>query len=253
MTVKRAYIRLFTTVFLIIVTMILYILKVSKLRLGVSFFGFILCAVIALIFSYKTIKDVEAKIDDKNIKKTEKYDWITFVALSVMFIFVLFMFFILPSSVSQTSMTPTLNDKERILIYHFQYKPHKNDIVIIKMSEDDYPRAGGILNSNTYFVKRIVALPGDEITFKLLDKNTFYVYINNEIYKNSYGESYEITDYQKAALELDLIDSKVPNKMYLVFGDNEMGSQDSRTFGPIKEKDIVGKVIYKIWPLGRID
>lgn len=252
MTAKKAYQKIFITIILIVFTLIFYGLKVSKLKLGWSFLGFMFCAFFAFLFSFKIFDELEKKQETLN-HKNQLYDWLSFLAISLMFIFIIFMFFVLPTTVSQTSMSPTLNNKERVLVYHFKYEPKKGDIVIISMSKESYPRAEGLRGKNAFFVKRIVALSGDKITFKHVAKDYYNIYINDELYKNSVGEIYQIKDYQKINLELDLENNIVPKDKYIVFGDNEQGSQDSRSFGPILKKDIIGKVIYKIWPLGKVD
>ena len=257
MTIRKAYVRLSISILLMILTIIFYAYGVSKLELRWSLMGFSIGAILSIFSVILSIHTLSHKREIKNLGFLTKHryeflDWFTFLSVSMMSIFMLFMFILLPSDVSQTSMFPTFSDGDRILIYHFQFEPQKNDIVVIKMTEETYPRVSGAFDSETYFVKRITGMPGDTITFQHAYGDIYYILINGLVYENQYGQSYQLRDYQKEALETDLADGKIPVGMYLVFGDNESGSQDSRTFGPIYEKDIVGKVIYGIWPLGSI-
>lgn len=258
MTLKKAYIRLSISIILMILTILFYAYGVSKLDLRWSLMGFSIGAILSLFSILLSIHTVSHKSEIKKLNFITKHrfeflDWFTFLSVSMMSIFMIFMFFLLPSDVSQTSMQPTFEDGDRILIYHYDYQPQKNDIVVIKMTTEKYPRVLGNIDDQTYFVKRIVAVPGDLITFELSYGDVYQILINGIVHQNMYGETYYLKAYQKEDLENDLWDGKVMNNQYIVFGDNQDGSQDSRLFGPIYQEDIIGKVIYKMWPLGGIE
>ncbi|MBN2268348.1 MAG: signal peptidase I [Acholeplasmataceae bacterium] len=257
MTLKKAYIRLSISILLMVTTIIFYAYGVSKLNLRWSMVGFSIGAILSIFSVILSIHSVSHKRDIKNLNFMTKHrfeflDWFTFLSISMMSIFMIFMFFLLPSDVSQTSMYPTFEDGDRILIYHYAYEAQKDDIVVIKMTTENYPRVLGVVDDQTYFVKRVVGVPGDLLTFELSYGDYYQILINGEVHKNLYGEIYYIKAYQKEDLEGDLWDGIVPVGQYIVFGDNQDGSQDSRLFGPVYSEDIMGKVIYKMWPLGGI-
>ena len=257
MTLKKAYIRLSISIILMVTTIIFYAYSVSKLNLRWSLVGFSIGAILSIFSVLLSIHSVSHKSEIKNLNFFTKHrfeflDWFTFLSVSMMSIFIIFMFFLLPSDVSQTSMYPTLEDGDRILIYHYLYEPEINDVVVIKMTVENYPRVLGNIDDQTYFVKRIVAMPGDTITFELSYGDVYQILINGEVHKNLYGEIYYLKAYQKEDLEGDLLNGEVPLGQYMVFGDNQDGSQDSRLFGPVYKEDIMGKVIYKLWPLGGV-
>lgn len=257
MTLKKAYIRLSISIILMVLTIIFYAYGVSKLNLKWSLVGFSIGAILSIFSVLLSIHTVSHKKDIKNLNFVTKHrfeflDWFTFLSVSMMSIFMIFMFFLLPSDVSQTSMYPTFEDGDRILIYHYDYQPKVNDVVVIKISVENYPRVLGDIDDQTYFVKRIVAVPGDLITFELSYGDHYQILINGKVHQNLYGETYYLRAYQKEDLENDLVSGLVPDGKYLVFGDNQDGSQDSRLFGPVFSEDIVGKVIYKMWPLGGV-
>lgn len=258
MTLKKAYIRLSISILLMVTTIVFYAYSVSKLNLKWSIVGFSIGAILSIFSVLLSIHTVSHKRDIKNLNFFTKHrfeflDWFTFLSISMMSIFMIFMFFLLPSDVSQTSMVPTFQDGDRILIYHYLYEPELDDIVVIKMTSEKYPRVLGEIDNQTYFVKRIVAMPGDAISFELSYGDFYQILINGEVYQNLYGETYYLKAYQKEDLESDLLGGMVPMNQYLVFGDNQGGSQDSRLFGPVYQEDIIGKVIYKMWPLGRVE
>ncbi len=132
-----------------------------------------------------------------------------------------------PVRVTGTSMNPTLNNKEIMILvkvtkYFTAYK--RFQIVVIK-------------TGNSYLIKRVIGLPGEKI--KCLDG---IIYINNEALKDNYG----------SGITSDFEEVKLGNDEYFVMGDNREVSQDSRIIGPIKENDIKGYTNLVIYPLNQI-
>ena len=189
-------------------------------------------------------------------------DWITFFSLSFMSILFVFSFFILPSNVNQSSMFPTLSSNDRILIYHFMYEVEKNDIVVIEMRQDVYPNIPNTSfmdpystnqNDFVFYVKRVYAMKGDTITFERTSNNsdTFYIFVNDVKLESSVNVSYTLTFNQMTFLQSQLKDSVI-EQGYFVLGDNALASLDSRAFGLVREIDVMGKVIFKLWPFGGV-
>ena len=139
-----------------------------------------------------------------------------------------------PFVVSGVSMVPTFIDGEYLVIDKVTYrykKPQRGDIIIF-----EYP-----LDPSYYFIKRVVALPGETITID--------------------GAHVEVTDQNGASKMLDepYISSTNPKKdvsritlakdEYFVLGDNRDESSDSREWGPLQEKFIVGRALISMYPL----
>ncbi len=133
------------------------------------------------------------------------------------------------------SMSPTLSDGDNLLVDKLSYRfsdPKRFDIIVFP-----YQYA-----QNTYYIKRIIGLPGE--TVRIAEDGT--IYINGEVLIESYGK--EIISADKigiAAQEITLGDDE-----YFVLGDNRNNSSDSRNpaVGNIKREDIVGKAFFRIWP-----
>lgn len=177
-------------------------------------------------------------------------EWVLFISLSLSFILLIFSFVIIPSNVNQQSMMPTLNDGDRILIFHFNYEPQRGDIIVIEVNHEDYPMIpqSTFRDSETvFFVKRLVGLPGDRIHFEL-ENGQSYLYINDEKVLSVSGHGYLVTEQQQLWILSQLEDDIL--QQYFVLGDNSTSSLDSIEFGQVNPFDIMGKVIFRLWPFG---
>lgn len=141
-------------------------------------------------------------------------------------------FIITPILVSGDSMKPNLHDNEVLLIKKINYNSstiERFDIVVIK-------------EENEEIIKRIIGMPGEHISYK-----------NNKLYVNDkiVSENFEFRDTRDFNLEEICNCSTIPEGKYLVLGDNRPISKDSRIIGLIDEEDIIGKAIYRIWPIAK--
>ena len=173
------------------------------------------------------------KMDFRDIKEffkdTFKYIIVVVVVL-LLFIFVMGL-----QQVIGPSMNPTLKEGDILIVNKILYrigKIQRNDIVVLTQDEK-------------YMVKRVGGLPGEHIEYK-----DNYVYVNGEKFKEPFIDTDKITteDFKLEDLGYD----KIPDDMYLVLGDNRVNSKDSRDFGLVKKKHIVGKAWLRIWPFNKI-
>lgn len=141
-------------------------------------------------------------------------------------------FLITPVRVSGTSMYPTLEDKQIMILNKVALKfssIKRFDIIVLNYEESP-------------LVKRVIGLPGEKIEYK-----NNQLYVNNKKANDKYGDG-KTNDFTLDKLEYDVI----PNNMYLVLGDNRETSADSRVIGLIKKDNILGKTSLVIWPLNKI-
>jgi signal peptidase I len=131
------------------------------------------------------------------------------------------------------SMLPTLQTNDRVIvdknIYHTQL-PRRGDIVVFQPTE-----ALRKENFKDVSIKRIVGLPGE--TFKITNG---IVYINGKFLSEDY-----ILERDSYQLETTVI----PANNYFVLGDNRNTSHDSRHWGSLPSHLIVGKIIWRYYPL----
>lgn len=163
--------------------------------------------------------------------KREVLEWVVTIALALVVAFVVRTFLFEPVRVDGHSMDFTLTDGEIMLVTKPEYllgDPERFDVVICH-----YPNRG-----DTYFVKRVVGLPGDKVAVR-----DGFLYVNGEKYEEEY-----ITNRPNYAM----LEYTVPAGTYFVLGDNRSNSNDSHTIGPIPREMILGKVHCVLFPLNVI-
>ena len=142
-------------------------------------------------------------------------------------------------------MEPTLEDGDTVFVFQI-HSTFKRDKIVV-MDATFYPD----INSETfdyyessstekYYVKRIQALPGDTIAY--VEKGT-----NLELYINDqFVQVIKNINYQKIVKHLIAeVDGVIPHGKYLLLGDNSDASKDSRSFGLVEEKHILGIVNFR--------
>ena len=143
-----------------------------------------------------------------------------------------------PHRVEGSSMYPTFKDGDYIITDKVSYKvgePQRGDVIVFKDPA----------NNSQDFIKRVMALSGDTLEVKegkvyLNDKELPEDYIDNDIVTRP---GTFLKDGQSIFVE--------PGK-FLVFGDNRPHSSDSRAWGYIEKKEIIGKVFFRYWPINQI-
>ena len=178
-------------------------------------------------------------------------DWVVTIAGAIAIVVAIKAWIINPYRIPSSSMEPTLHCardggsgclarfSDRVLanrfIYHFR-DPRRGEIVVFDVPEIARAKcgAGGV------FVKRIIGLPGDT-----WEEKRGYVYIDGKRLKESYLKP-DRRDF------LTHHSVKVGRDQYFVMGDNRSSSCDSRVWGTVPRKNIIGKVFAIYWPPQRI-
>ncbi len=135
------------------------------------------------------------------------------------------------------SMEPMLNDGDNLIVDKISYRfqdPKRYDIIVFPFRYKE----------KTYYIKRIIALPGETV---YIDENGS-IYIDGEILEESYGKEV-ILDPGRAYEPITLGEDE-----YFVMGDNRNNSSDSRdpVVGNIHRDELIGKAWMRIWPLNKI-
>ena len=171
-------------------------------------------------------------------------------------------FLVKPFRIPSESMEPTLDVGQRVLVDRVTYrigKPELHDVVVFKppagADNDNEDSACGVRHSpesacprptkarsDTNFIKRVVAVGGDRL--KIVDGR---VYRNGKLQKESFIRPDAGCGICNLPKEIT-----IPKGYYFMMGDNRGQSQDSRVWGPIPEKWMIGQAFVTYWPPKRI-
>jgi signal peptidase I len=178
-------------------------------------------------------------------------------------VFVLRSFIVEPFQIPSSSMVPTLQVGDYILVNKYTYGI-RLPVIRTKVLAVNEPKRGDVMvffpphMNDTYYIKRVVGLPGDTVTYR--DKR---LTINGEpvatewlavvpegrsrfnVGLESLGETSHLTQVDQTRPEREFSVVVMPGH-YFMMGDNRDNSSDSRIWGQVPEKDIVGKA-FAIW------
>lgn len=159
--------------------------------------------------------------------------WIVYIAIILGITYVIITFVGQRTSVSGDSMETTLHDGDQLIVDKLSYRfrePERYDIIVFPYQYQE----------NTYYIKRIIGLPGE--TIQIIDG---YTYIDGErLESDIYGA--EVMQNSGIAAEPIILGEDE----YFVLGDNRNNSQDSRdpSVGVLKGKDFLGRAWVRIFP-----
>ena len=133
-----------------------------------------------------------------------------------------------------SSMESTLSNNDNLIVDKISYRfqdPKRFDIIVFPYQYAE----------ETYYIKRVIGLPGETIRIDELGT----IYVNDVMLEESYGR--EIMKEPGRAFETITLDEDE----YFVLGDNRNNSSDSRdpSVGNIQENQIIGRAFIRIWPL----
>ena len=153
----------------------------------------------------------------------------------VIIVLLLFIFVVGLQGVVGPSMSPKLKEGNIILVNKFKYRfkdVKRYDVIVL--SQDD-----------KYMIKRVIGIPGDYIEYK--NNN---LYINGKLTNEDFIDKTQVKTNDFSLKNLGY--TQIPEGKYLVLGDNREDSMDSRDYGLVDKKNIIGKASLRIWPLNKI-
>ncbi len=160
------------------------------------------------------------------------------VIVAVATVFFIRTFLVQPFLVSGASMEPNFAGGDYLLVDEITYRlrePDRGEVIVFK-----YPQ-----NPSVYYIKRVVALPGERVVVR-----NGQIAIFNKANPNGFqpNQNY-LTPGVQTAGNLDIV---LKDNYYFVLGDNRNYSFDSRSWGPLARDKIVGLVRLRLFPLTKV-
>lgn len=184
-------------------------------------------------------------------------DWISIFAICAALASFCFAFLFAVAEVDGTSMQPNYSQDDRVFVSYLE-KVDRFDVVVAYINEEDNildPRFLDLSTYPVYYIKRVIGLPGDRVTW-----DGGYLRINGELIDEYYFDEETILSHRtfpgpnSSTFKYGNMDEVkytevIPEGYYFVLGDNRRVSVDSRTIGLIKEENIEGVVKFKFTSL----
>lgn len=153
-------------------------------------------------------------------------------------------------------METTLYNNDRLLVWKIpktwskitgnSFIPNRGDVIIFV----EHSAASFGESSDKQLIKRVIALPGERVVVK-----NEVVTVYNEQHPDGFQPDKTLPYGELVATGArgdEEVDQVVPKNTVFVMGDNRLNSLDSRAFGPVESKDIVGKLIMRVWPISEL-
>jgi signal peptidase I len=153
-----------------------------------------------------------------------------------------------PYRIPSASMEPTLEIGDMVLVNRFIYHlhpPRRGDIIVFHPpGHGDTPVRGATTEASVNYIKRIIGLPGETVQIR---HGTVLIcrapHVGCHALHENYVASHHYGNYPPYT---------VPAGDYFVLGDNRGNSDDSRVWGPLPRRNIIGEAFLIYWPLNRI-
>jgi signal peptidase I len=191
-------------------------------------------------------------------KQGSLVELVTIVAVALLLALGIQAFLVKPFRIPSESMVPTLTIGQRVLVDRVSYRftePERGDIVVFKPPAGAESNVCGVRKpqgqpcptptaerSDDNFIKRVVGLPGDRVSV-----------IGGRVQINGkpIDEPYIRPDASCAICNLDR-EIRIPPDHFFMMGDNRGQSADSREWGPVPKKWLIGQARVTYWPIDRI-
>ncbi len=170
------------------------------------------------------------------------YEIVKFSVIALIVVLPIRLFIAQPFVVQGISMDPHLKHGDYLVIDKVTYRnnePQYGDVIVFKNP----------LDTSVYFVKRVIGLPGDTLKVSgdhvaILDSASGQFVSLTEPYAVHASDPFPGVLYEEVTLADD---------EYFVMGDNRLHSTDSRVWGPLRKKYIIGHAVMRLYPFSQIE
>ena len=275
---KEMYIKMYITLLLICISILL--VSTNIFGLGVAFeiniplerskIGIInlssligLCLLVSVLMAYiLCLRKWSTEVDVKETleKATNALDYLSLFVNAIVIVYLVFILIAFPVQVTQSSMTPTLLDSERLIVRANARNLEREDVVVFKIDSKKLKVSSEF--DDELWLKRIIGLPGEKIEFVdgvlFINGNKYYeeyLYDDEGNFKNGIinGKIYDCKldlNHKSCKTLADVMNltglegDVIPEGYYLLLGDNRDNSYDSWSIGLVPKELIIGKATY---------
>ena len=159
------------------------------------------------------------------------FDWSETIIVALVLALIIRAFFLQVFWIPSGSMEPTLEINDRIVvnkIIPYFRQPHRLEVVVFR-------QVAGFDPSKKDLIKRLVGLPGETLQVK-----NGVIFINGSPIQEKHTLNQDFANFGPV---------KIPADSYFVMGDNRPESADSRYWGFLPKKNLIGPAFFRIWPL----
>jgi len=168
--------------------------------------------------------------------KSTFWETLKFVFIAIVIVVPIRMFVAQPFVVHGESMDPTFDDGQYLIVDEISYhlsEPKRGDVAIIR-----YPQ-----NPKIFFIKRVIGLPGE--TIKIAGDVV-------TIFNNEHPEGFELDQEFVEFPASNVLEKKIGPDDYFVMGDNRAKSSDSRIWGTVPSKYMIGRALVRLLPFDEL-
>jgi signal peptidase I len=169
-----------------------------------------------------------------SVKKSFTYDVVTFALIALLIVVPIRWFIAQPFIVRGDSMVPTFHSGDYLIVDQLTYRledPKRGDVIIMRYPKDE----------SVYFIKRIIGLPGETVE---LQGEKVIIRRGTEREAITLTQPYLINTPRRSEFGTYALG---PDE-YFVMGDNRDESSDSRVWGSLPRKDIIGRALVRLFP-----
>ena len=175
----------------------------------------------------------------KEHTKAQIWEWAESLLIALVLALLIRTFVVQAFKIPTGSMRPTLLEGDRLLVNKFIYRfkePGRGDIIVFRFPKD----------RKKDYIKRLIAKSGETVEIK-----NGNIYVDDQIVEDPFIIRSN-TYYNKEPYGGINKKIKVPEKSFYVLGDNRASSRDSRYWGFVPQKNVIGKALFTYWPPKRI-
>ncbi|MDH5442097.1 MAG: signal peptidase I [Candidatus Nomurabacteria bacterium] len=167
------------------------------------------------------------------------WELVRFAIIALIIVIPIRMFIAEPVSVEGTSMVPTFQDKDYLIVDEISYvfnDPDRGDVIVF-----EFPGTERKLGHGRLLIKRVIGLPSETVTLK----NNVVTITNND---HPQGFVLDEPYLDNSVITSGAITTILGDDEYFVMGDNRPHSSDSRSWGSLHQRAIVGRAMLRMYP-----